>query len=71
METNLLILGKGDNIITMVLDNLYYKDKEKTTNIQLLKRAHRIMNELNMEHYTSNELKEKGYGNKTVNTRKG
>jgi sugar O-acyltransferase (sialic acid O-acetyltransferase NeuD family) len=23
METNLLILGKGDNIITMVLDNLY------------------------------------------------
>ena len=23
METNLLILGKGDNIITMILDNLY------------------------------------------------
>ena len=23
METNLLILGKGDNVITMVLDNLY------------------------------------------------
>jgi len=26
METNLLILGKGDNIITMVLDNLYSND---------------------------------------------
>ena len=23
MATNLLILGKGDNIITMILDNLY------------------------------------------------
>ena len=60
-----------DGIRIGLEDNLYYKDKEKTTNIQLLKRAHRIMNELNMEHYTSNELKEKGYGNKTVNTRKG
>jgi sugar O-acyltransferase (sialic acid O-acetyltransferase NeuD family) len=30
METNLLILGKGDNIITMILDNLYstYKLKD-------------------------------------------
>ena len=26
METKLLILGKGDNIITMILDNLYSND---------------------------------------------
>jgi hypothetical protein len=29
METKLLIIGKGDNIITMVLDNLYSKYKLK------------------------------------------
>jgi len=50
-------------------DNLYYKGKEKTTNMMLLKRIHRIMNELDMKHYTSNELKEKGYGNKVTNIR--
>jgi uncharacterized protein (DUF849 family) len=50
-------------------DNLYYKDREKTTNIELLKRAHRIMNELDITHYTSTELKEKGYGNKVTNIR--
>jgi sugar O-acyltransferase (sialic acid O-acetyltransferase NeuD family) len=32
METNLLILGKGDNIITMILDNLYsYKSTPNIT----------------------------------------
>ena len=50
-------------------DNLYYRDKEKTTNMELLKRTHRIMNELDMVHYTSNELKQKGYGNKHSNIR--
>jgi 3-keto-5-aminohexanoate cleavage enzyme len=60
-----------DGIRIGLEDNLYYKDKKKTTNLELLNRAHRIMNELDMEHYTSNELKEKGYGNKIVNTRKG
>ena len=50
-------------------DNLYYKDKEKTTNMELLKRVHRIMNELDMKHYTSKELREKGYGNKIINIR--
>jgi len=50
-------------------DNLYFKDKEKTTNIELLKRLHRIMGELDMTHYTSNELREKGYGNKIINIR--
>jgi len=50
-------------------DNLYYKGKEKTTNSELLKRVHRIMNEFDMTHYTSTELKEIGYGNKIINTR--
>jgi uncharacterized protein (DUF849 family) len=50
-------------------DNLYYKDKEKTTNTKLLKRVHRIMEELDFTHYTPNELREKGYGNKIINYR--
>ena len=48
-------------------DNLYYRDKEKTTNIQLLRRAHRMMNEFNFDFYNSKELKEKGYGNRKIN----
>jgi uncharacterized protein (DUF849 family) len=58
-----------DGIRIGLEDNLYYKGKEKTTNMELLKRAHRIMNELDMKHYTSEELKEKGYGNKVTNIR--
>jgi len=58
-----------DGIRIGLEDNLYYKGKEKTTNMELLKRAHRIMNELDMKHYTSKELKEKGYGNKVTNIR--
>ena len=58
-----------DGIRIGLEDNLYYKDREKTTNIELLKRVHRIMNELDMTHYTSTELKEKGYGNKVTNIR--
>jgi uncharacterized protein (DUF849 family) len=50
-------------------DNLYFKDKEKTTNIELLKRLHRIMGELDMTHYTSNELRQRGYGNRLTNIR--
>jgi 3-keto-5-aminohexanoate cleavage enzyme len=52
-------------------DNLYYRGREKATNVELLKRVHRIMDELDMEHYTSSELKEKGYGNKVISSRKG
>jgi len=58
-----------DGIRIGLEDNLYYKDKEKATNIELLKRAHRIMNELDITHYTSNELRQRGYGNKLINNR--
>lgn len=50
-------------------DNLYYKDKEKTTNIELLQRLHRIMNELDFTHYKSKDLRDLGYGNKIINSR--
>jgi len=60
-----------DGIRIGLEDNLYYRHKDKATNIELLKRAHRIMDEFDLEHYTSSELREKGYGNKIVNSRKG
>lgn len=60
-----------DGIRIGLEDNLYYRNKDKATNIELLKRAHRIMDEFDIEHYTSSELREKGYGNKIVNSRKG
>jgi len=34
METKMLILGKGDNVITMILDNLYSID-QKTSDIHI------------------------------------
>ena len=58
-----------DGIRIGLEDNLYFKDKEKTTNIELLKRSHRIMNELDMVHYTSTELRKLGYGNKNISIR--
>jgi 3-keto-5-aminohexanoate cleavage enzyme len=58
-----------DGIRIGLEDNLYYKDKEKTTNIELLKRVHRIMEEFDMTHFTSNELRQKGYGNKVIGNR--
>jgi uncharacterized protein (DUF849 family) len=58
-----------DGIRIGLEDNLYYRNKEKTTNIELLKRLHRIMYQFDMIHYTSNELREKGYGNKLTNIR--
>jgi uncharacterized protein (DUF849 family) len=56
-----------DGIRIGLEDNLYYRDKEKTTNIELLRRAHRIMNELDVINFESKELKELGYGNKKMN----
>jgi uncharacterized protein (DUF849 family) len=69
LKSNTYGLLDFDGVRIGLEDNLYYKGKEKTTNMMLLKRAHRIMNELDMKHYTSKELKEKGYGNKSTNIR--
>ena len=69
LKSNLYGLLDFDGIRIGLEDNLYFKNKEKTTNIELLKRTHRIMNELDITHYKSNELRELGYGNKIVNNR--
>ena len=69
LKSNLYGLLDFDGIRIGLEDNLYFKNKEKTTNIELLKRVHRIMNELDITHYKSNELRELGYGNKIINNR--
>ena len=69
LKSNLYGLLDFDGVRIGLEDNLYLKEKKKTTNAELLKRLHKIMNELDITHYTSKELKELGYGNKIVNNR--
>lgn len=71
LKANVYGLIEFDGIRIGLEDNFYYRNKEKATNIELLHRAHRIMKEFEFEHYTSNELRKIGYGNKLTNTGKG
>jgi 3-keto-5-aminohexanoate cleavage enzyme len=67
LKSNLLGLLYFDGIRVGLEDNLYYNDKDKTTNIDLLKRVHRIMVELNLKIIKPNDFKKLGYGNKKTN----
>lgn len=58
-----------DGIRIGLEDNLYLKNKQKATNFELLGRAHRIMQELEMTHFTSEDLRKIGYGNKFIGAR--
>jgi uncharacterized protein (DUF849 family) len=58
-----------DGIRIGLEDNLFYVNREKATNMKLLQRAHRLMEEFDMELYTSKELREIGYGNKITHYR--
>ena len=69
LKSNIHGLLEFDGIRVGLEDNLYYRNKQKTTNIELLKRTHRIMYELDVLPYTSTELRELGYGNKIINSR--
>ena len=67
LKSNILGLQYFDGIRIGLEDNLYYKDKEKTTNIDLLKRIHRIMEEMDIITTSPKSFKELGYGNKKIN----
>ena len=69
LRSNVYGLLEADGVRIGLEDNLYYKDKERATNTQLLKRVHNIMNGMELEILTSTELKQKGYGNKNINIR--
>jgi uncharacterized protein (DUF849 family) len=71
LKSNTYGLLDFDGIRIGLEDNLYYRNKDKATNTELLQRVHRLMNEFDITHYTSRELREKGYGNKIVSSRQG
>ena len=67
LKSNIIGLLYFDGVRVGLEDNLYYRDKEKTTNIDLLKRIHTIMNEMDLNVLTPLEFKKLGYGNKKIN----
>jgi 3-keto-5-aminohexanoate cleavage enzyme len=67
LKSNILGLLYSDGIRIGLEDNLYYKNKEKTTNIDLLKRIQRIMHELDFDIIKPKEFKKMGYANKKIN----
>jgi uncharacterized protein (DUF849 family) len=67
LKCNIMGLLYFDGLRIGLEDNLYYRDKEKTTNIDLLKRIHNIMNEMDLNVLSPLEFKKLGYGNKKIN----
>lgn len=67
LKCNMIGLLYGDGIRVGLEDNLYYNDKVKTKNINLLKRIHNIMEELNFNIMSPKEFKNLGYGNSKLN----
>lgn len=71
LRSNLVGLLYFDGIRVGLEDNLYYRDKEKTTNIDLLRRIRKFSIDLGYEIMTPKEFKDLGYVNnkKNSNTR--
>ena len=67
LNSNVLGLIYGDGVRVGLEDNLYIRNKELTTNLELLGRVHRIMNEMELSILTPREFKELGYVNKRNN----
>ena len=67
LNSNVLGLIYGDGVRVGLEDNLYIRNKELTTNLELLGRVHRIMNEMELSVLTPKEFKELGYANKRNN----
>ena len=63
LKCNLMGLLYFDGLRIGLEDNLYYRDKEKTTNIDLLKRIHTIMDEMDLDVLSPLEFKKLGYRN--------
>ena len=67
LPCNLLGLLYADGIRIGLEDNLYYTDKVKTTNIKLLQRIRKIMNEMGLGVLSPLDFKNLGYGNRKIN----
>jgi uncharacterized protein (DUF849 family) len=57
----------ADGIRIGLEDNLYYTEKNKATNKELLIRSHEIIGKLGLEIMTPAEFKLMGFGNKKIN----
>ena len=64
LKSNIMGLLYSDGIRIGLEDNLYSTDKNKTKNIWLLKRIHRIMDELPIKLMSPKKFKELGYVNR-------
>jgi len=67
LNSNIMGLIYADGIRVGLEDNFYYRGKEKTTNLDLLKRIHRIMNEMELSILTSSNFRKNGFKNKYNN----
>jgi len=67
LKSNIMGLLYSDGIRIGLEDNLYSTDKNKTKNIWLLKRIHRIMDELPIKLMSPKKFKELGYVNRELN----
>ena len=67
LNSNVLGLIYGDGVRVGLEDNLYFKNKELATNIDLLKRIRTIMDEMGLNVLSPLDFKNLGYGNKKIN----
>ena len=67
LKSNIMGLLEADGVRVGLEDNLYFKNKEKATNLQLLQRIHRLMNELDCKYMNTSDFKNLGYGNRKIN----
>jgi uncharacterized protein (DUF849 family) len=68
LPSNLLGLLYADGIRIGLEDNLYYTNKVKTTNIKLLQRIRKIMDEMGLGVLSPLDFKNLGYGNRKINS---
>ena len=68
LPSNLLGLLYADGIRIGLEDNLYYTNKIKTTNIKLLQRIRKIMDEMGLGVLSPLDFKNLGYGNRKINS---
>ena len=71
LRSNVLGLLDFDGVRVGLEDNLYFHEKNKATNMELLTRIRGIMEYMGCSVMTPTELREMGYGNKIIDSRKG
>lgn len=67
LKSNVVGLLEADGVRVGLEDNLYLIEKQKATNLKLLQRIHRLINELDYNYMNTSDFKNLGYGNRKVN----